>query len=84
MPIADAVASGGVTNPAGSNTQIQYNNNGSFGANSNLTYNGTTFGLTGFFTTTECAVFEKSIVTKGVLCCNGLSKHWWSDNFTWH
>jgi hypothetical protein len=31
--------SGGTTNPAGSNTQIQYNNNGSFGANSSFTFN---------------------------------------------
>ena len=32
---------GGSTSPAGSNTEIQYNNNGAFGASSNLTYDGT-------------------------------------------
>lgn len=32
---------GGAGIPAGSNTQVQYNNSGSFGASSNLTYDGT-------------------------------------------
>ena len=32
------------TGPAGSNTQVQYNNSGVFGANSSLTYNGTKIG----------------------------------------
>lgn len=32
---------GGSTSPAGSNTEIQYNNAGSFGASSGFTYNGT-------------------------------------------
>ena len=32
----------GGTNPAGSNTQIQFNNSGAFGASANLTWNGTT------------------------------------------
>ena len=32
---------------AGSNTQIQYNASGSFGASSNLTFSGSTLGLTG-------------------------------------
>src|SRR5690348_16680339 len=31
---------GGAGNPAGSNTQIQYNNNGVFGADANLTWDG--------------------------------------------
>lgn len=31
--------------PAGSNTQIQYNNSGSFGADGNLTWDGTIFGI---------------------------------------
>lgn len=35
---------GGV--PAGSNTQIQYNNSGSFGASANLTYDGSIFKVT--------------------------------------
>ena len=33
---------GGSTNPAGSNTQVQYNNNGSFGAESDFTYDAST------------------------------------------
>ena len=32
---------------AGSNTQIQFNNSGNFGASSNLTWNGTTLSTTG-------------------------------------
>ncbi len=36
-----------VMTPAGANTQLQYNNNGSFGASSNLTYNGSTLTLSG-------------------------------------
>ena len=35
----------GVT-PGGSNTQVQFNNSGSFGASSNLTYNGTLLNVT--------------------------------------
>ena len=34
--------------PAGSNTQVQFNNSGAFGASSNLTWNGTTLTSTGF------------------------------------
>ena len=34
-------------NPAGSNTQVQFNDNGSFGASSNLTFDGTTLTLVG-------------------------------------
>ena len=33
-----ATVSGGTTSPAGSNTQIQYNNSGAFGASAGLTY----------------------------------------------
>ena len=33
--------------PAGSNTEIQYNNSGAFGASSSLTWNGTALGLAG-------------------------------------
>ena len=36
-----ATTSGGSTSPAGSNTQVQYNNSGSFGATSSFTFNGT-------------------------------------------
>ena len=41
---------GGTTSPGGSNTQIQYNNNGAFGGVTNLTWNGTTLTATGSFT----------------------------------
>jgi hypothetical protein len=44
-----ATASGGGT-PAGSNTQIQYNNAGAFGASANLTYDGSTLLQTGKLT----------------------------------
>lgn len=36
-----------VTAPAGANTEIQFNNSGAFGASSNLTWNGTSLGVTG-------------------------------------
>ena len=39
--------SGGGGSPAGSNTEIQYNDNGSFGASTNLTYDGTTLTIDG-------------------------------------
>ena len=41
---------GGTTSPGGSNTQIQYNNNGAFGGVPNLTWDGTTLSATGSFT----------------------------------
>lgn len=36
-----------VTAPAGSNTEIQYNNSGSFGADANFTWNGTSLAIGG-------------------------------------
>jgi len=42
---ADAAASGASTPPGGSNTQVQYNDNGAFGASSNLTFDGTDFAV---------------------------------------
>ena len=36
--------------PAGSNTQIQFNNSGAFGGSANLTWNGTTLSVTGNIT----------------------------------
>ena len=39
---------GTVANAAGSNTQVQFNNSGLFGASSNLTWNGTVLSTTGF------------------------------------
>jgi hypothetical protein len=44
-----AIISGSIT-PAGSNTQIQYNNAGALGGVPTLTYNGTTLRATGSFT----------------------------------
>lgn len=38
-PAAFQAGSGSVTNPAGSNTQLQFNNAGAFGSNATLTYN---------------------------------------------
>ena len=38
-------ASGGSTSPAGSNTQVQFNSNGSFGASTNLTWSSPTLTL---------------------------------------
>ena len=39
-------------NVAGNNTEIQFNNSGDFGASSNLTFNGSTLGVTGNITVT--------------------------------
>lgn len=51
---------------AGSNTQIQFNNAGAFGASASLTWNGTTLGTTGFtasadssFTSTGALLISK-------------------------
>lgn len=35
----------GAASPAGSNTEVQFNNAGAFGASANLTWDGTTFGI---------------------------------------
>ena len=39
--------SGGSTSPGGSNTQVQFNNSGSFGGSSNLTFDGTNLTCAG-------------------------------------
>jgi hypothetical protein len=41
------ITGGAGSTPAGSNTQLQFNNSGAFGASSNLTYDGTTLQVTG-------------------------------------
>ena len=58
--------SGGTGVVAGSNTQIQFNNNGVFGASSSLTWSGTVLGTTGFtassdssFTSTGALLISK-------------------------
>jgi len=50
IEIGSGSGGGGTTNPAGSNTQIQYNNNNSFGGVPVLTYDGTSLSATGSFT----------------------------------
>lgn len=54
--------SGGSGVVAGSNTQIQFNNNGVFGASANLTWNGTLLSTTGF-----TASFDSSFTSTGAL-----------------
>jgi hypothetical protein len=48
------------TGPAGSNTQVQFNNSGSFGASSNFTWSGTTLALTGALTATADSIFSST------------------------
>jgi hypothetical protein len=38
---------GGSSSPAGANTDVQFNNSGAFGGSANLTWNGSTLGVTG-------------------------------------
>ena len=42
-----ASGDGATTSPAGANTQLQFNNGGSFGASANLTYDGSTVTVKG-------------------------------------
>jgi hypothetical protein len=51
-----ATVSGGSATPAGSNTQVQFNNAGAFGASSSLTFDGTTLA-TNKLTSTGFATF---------------------------
>ena len=51
---------GGTGVVAGSNTQIQFNNSGAFGASSNLTWNGTTLAVTGAITATANSTFSST------------------------
>jgi hypothetical protein len=54
---------GGSGTPGGSNTQIQYNNAGSFGGVDKLTFNGTNLVGTGSFTGSFTGQFNGSITT---------------------
>lgn len=59
---------GGTGVVAGSNTQVQFNNNGVFGASSNLTWSGTTLAITGAITATADSTFSSTgaiTVSKG-------------------
>jgi hypothetical protein len=47
-------------NVAGSNTQIQFNNNGVFGASSSLTWDGSTLAVTGAVTATTDSAFTST------------------------
>lgn len=56
------------TGPAGSNTQIQFNNSGNFGASANLTWNGSTLAITGALTATADSSFTSTgalLISKG-------------------
>jgi hypothetical protein len=57
---------GGNGTPGGSNTQIQFNNNNTFGGSSNFTFNGTTVTITG-------NVAPGNILTNNYLYANGVS-----------
>ena len=62
----DAAAGGAVTSAAGSNTEIQFNNSGSFGASPNLTWDGTTVNVTGNITSTS-VISSVNIEATGIL-----------------
>jgi len=51
----DATAGGGGGSPGGSNTQVQFNNSGSFGGSSNLTFDGTNLAVGGTVSGTSSA-----------------------------
>lgn len=53
-------ASSVVGGAAGSNTQVQFNNSGALGASSNLTWNGTTFAITGALTASSDSTFSST------------------------
>jgi hypothetical protein len=57
---------GGNGTPGGSNTQIQFNNNNTFGGSPNFTFNGTTVTITG-------NVAPGNILTNNYLYANGVS-----------
>jgi hypothetical protein len=48
-----ATVSGGSATPAGSDTQVQYNNAGAFGASANLTFDGTSLNTSGTIISTK-------------------------------
>jgi hypothetical protein len=63
---------------AGSNTQIQYNNNGILGASSALTFNGTTLATTTVSATTISAttISDGTNSTSSTNCIKGSAKAW--------
>ena len=54
---------GGTGVVAGSNTQIQFNNSGVFGASANLTWNGTTLSTTGFTASSDSTFTSTGALT---------------------
>jgi hypothetical protein len=60
------IGGGGNGSPGGTNTQVQFNSNGSFGGSSNFTFNGTTVTITG-------NVAPGNILTNNYLYANGVS-----------
>ena len=50
------IGGGGATSPGGSDTQVQYNNSGSFGGSSNMTFDGTNLAVTGTVSAASPAV----------------------------
>ena len=52
-----------IANAAGSNTQVQFNNSGVFGASANLTWNGTTLSTTGFTASSDSTFSSTGAVT---------------------
>lgn len=57
---------GGNGTPGGANTQIQFNNNGTFGGSANFTFNGTTVNIVG-------NIAPGNILTNNYLYANGVS-----------
>jgi len=63
--------SGGGGPAAGSNTQIQFNNSGVFGASADLTWNGSTLGVTGAVTISTIASFGAGAAATPSIAANG-------------
>tara|TARA_Y100001937_G_scaffold127537_1_gene200091 strand:+ start:436 stop:1209 length:774 start_codon:yes stop_codon:yes gene_type:complete len=54
--VADQTGGGGSTSPGGSNTQVQFNNSGSFGGSANFTFDGTNITVAGTVSAVSSAV----------------------------
>lgn len=61
--VAVIAGSGGAGVVAGSNTQIQFNNSGAFGASANLTWSGTVLGTTGFTASSDSSFTSTGALT---------------------
>jgi len=67
----DNSAGGAAGTVAGSNTEIQFNDNGSFGASSNLTWDGSTVNVTGNITSTS-VISSVDVEATGILALSDL------------